>query len=663
MKMYLKELNISDWKGFKKESFGFSPGENFVSGKNGTGKTSLFASVVWLFFGKDNFDRTDHQIRPLVDGEPKHRINSEVEGVFILDGVVELRLRRVYSEIWTKPKTAVEEVYKGNTTEFYINDVKVQKKDYDAKVADLFSEQVFKAVTNPHYVTSQQKEDQRKMLFGLIDKITDEQVAKGNKDFEELLQEISGVNFAMFKKNLAAKTRKIQEEIDDIDPRINELNRNKPEPLDWTTLEKQVKEKEDQLKKIEASISDVAKKSEQENERRLEIQRKINSLKNENEEIESEQRRGRQKEVEVLRNQILDIETEITNKQRDGKGKQARLDYLLPEKERLVKERAKLLAAYNKINEESLIFPDGSFDCPACKRPLEVDDIEKKQSEMKEDFNRSKAEKLSSNITKGKAIRAQIEEIDKEIKEIGDIKIEDVSGLEKKQESLKGDLLTLQTKPFEPTEKKKSNEEEILKLKALLETPREKVSDESLTKEKDELKSQIKAINSDLAKKESIERTEKRIAELKRQHKNLNQEKADLEKKEFTIRNFEDAQRREYESRINELFSIVQFRLFRKQIDGQVVPDCECMVDGVLYSTLNNAAQIAAGLDIIKAFSRRHNLYAPIFIDNRESVTDLPEMETQLINLVVDPRFDTLVLNGKVGKTKVSEGVLDLRME
>jgi len=63
------------------------------------------------------------------------------------------------------------------------------------------------------------------------------------------------------------------------------------------------------------------------------------------------------------------------------------------------------------------------------------------------------------------------------------------------------------------------------------------------------------------------------------------------------------------------------------------------MVDGVPFSTLNNAMQIAAGLDIIHAISNKHGVSAPIWIDNRESVTEIPKMETQIINLVVDPRY------------------------
>jgi DNA repair protein SbcC/Rad50 len=172
-------------------------------------------------------------------------------------------------------------------------------------------------------------------------------------------------------------------------------------------------------------------------------------------------------------------------------------------------------------------------------------------------------------------------------------------------------------------------------------------SDDTLKADREILKGKIKDLSATLSLRETIENTEKRIRQLQGQNKTLRQEVADLEKKEFTIKEFEYAKNGEYEKRINQLFSFVQFRLFKEQVDGQIVPDCECLVDGVLYSTLNNAAQIGAGLDIIKAISKHYNMYAPIFIDNRESVTIIPEMDCQIINLVVNEAYEKLTLLSK----------------
>jgi exonuclease SbcC len=57
----------------------------------------------------------------------------------------------------------------------------------------------------------------------------------------------------------------------------------------------------------------------------------------------------------------------------------------------------------------------------------------------------------------------------------------------------------------------------------------------------------------------------------------------------------------------------------------------------VPFSELNTAGKIWAGIDIINAMSSHYNVSAPIFLDNRESVTAIPDTDAQIINLIVSP--------------------------
>jgi hypothetical protein len=147
-----------------------------------------------------------------------------------------------------------------------------------------------------------------------------------------------------------------------------------------------------------------------------------------------------------------------------------------------------------------------------------------------------------------------------------------------------------------------------------------------------------------LYNREIIDNLKKSLAEINERKSKLNQELATLEQQESTIKEFEFAKNSEYESRINMLFEKVQFRLFKEQVDGQVVPDCEATMNGTNYSTLSNAEKIYAGLDIINGISDHYGIIAPIFIDNRESTTVIPEMRSQIINLYVDPTYETLTI-------------------
>ena len=76
--------------------------------------------------------------------------------------------------------------------------------------------------------------------------------------------------------------------------------------------------------------------------------------------------------------------------------------------------------------------------------------------------------------------------------------------------------------------------------------------------------------------------------------------------------------------------------MFKTQINGGEQEDCEALVGGVPYSrSLNNAARINAGLDIVNAFSRHYNVSAPVFVDNAEASNHFVQMDCQRIFLKV----------------------------
>ena len=54
---------------------------------------------------------------------------------------------------------------------------------------------------------------------------------------------------------------------------------------------------------------------------------------------------------------------------------------------------------------------------------------------------------------------------------------------------------------------------------------------------------------------------------------------------------------------INSHFKTVNFVLFKEQLNGGIKDCCECSVNGINYSDLNNGHRIVAGLDIISSLS------------------------------------------------------------
>src|SRR5690606_20857083 len=88
------------------------------------------------------------------------------------------------------------------------------------------------------------------------------------------------------------------------------------------------------------------------------------------------------------------------------------------------------------------------------------------------------------------------------------------------------------------------------------------------------------------------------------------------------------------EESVNRHFQFVRFKMFNTLVNGGTEETCETMLDGVPWSTLNTGGKLKAGIDIINAFSNYYQVHAPMILDNRESVFEIPYTENQVINLI-----------------------------
>lgn len=132
-------------------------------------------------------------------------------------------------------------------------------------------------------------------------------------------------------------------------------------------------------------------------------------------------------------------------------------------------------------------------------------------------------------------------------------------------------------------------------------------------------------------------RIEERIAELEAEKSEVGQKIAEQEQMIALTEDFIRTKMNRISSVINEKFRIVSFKLFDNQINGGLKECCECTVNGIPFSSLNNGHRIIAGLDIIRSLSELNGVSCPVFIDNSEAVNEnnFPEMQSQMIHLTV----------------------------
>ena len=301
------------------------------------------------------------------------------------------------------------------------------------------------------------------------------------------------------------------------------------------------------------------------------------------------------------------------------------------------KRKNELYKKWDEISNTKLEFDPDSFVCPTCKREYETEKIEEIKKQFENNFNNHKKVEQNAINTEGQAINSRIKEntetIEKIKMEMADIdtklnetkvKIENIENEEAKN-------ATIDVTAFPKYQEKLKEVNEL-----------QEIVDKLINGDTSEIQGRknniidlINNIDKQLNERAIQERTKERIKELENEEENIANKVQELEAQQYQIEQFTKTKVELLESAINSKFEVVKFRLFDTQINGGLVECCDTLVKGVPYSDVNNAHKILAGLDIINTLIKFYQTSAPIFIDNRESINELYNINAQIISLIV----------------------------
>lgn len=639
--VFLKKLILKNFKKIQDLTVEFTDKNTFICGGNGTGKTTLQDAFLWLLFGKDSTNRADtnFNIKTLgEDGKPILHLVHSVTGVLSINGR-DVELQRNYVEKWGSGVNAG--VLQNHATEFYLNGVKLKtKKEYDAEVAAILPEDVFRMITNPLYFPTMKAQDQKAMLLEMAGNVTNEEVANINPKFQELISLISGRTLEQLAKEIASKKSAIKDELKGIPGRIDSVRDAMPESEDWAVLEKEIADKKEKIKDIDSQLADKSKQIEAEFKAKSELQKQIGNKKLAKSQRENEIRQNANKSYHDVLDNISKLEYQVKSKDAEISRKQEDHSRIKANIEALNNDLEVLRGKFYAIDAETLQYPEGAFICPTCKRELEVEDIQAKQQELQDNFNLNKANRLKAVQNEGKEKAAKVEELKKQCsiiqatitqlsneKEILVHNINECKGNMPEEQDTQKIILS------DPTCLSLSNE--IVDLENQLKAEAKPIDTTELKEAKAILSEAIDELNKKLGKRDTIERSNKVIEDLEDRRDKNNEALAEQERLEFLVQDFQKEKDNKLMERINGMFSLVKFSFISEKLNGNEAITCFCSVDGVPFADVNNASKINAGLDIINAICRSVGITAPIFIDNRESVNDLIPTMSQVINLVV----------------------------
>ncbi len=598
----LLKLTLQNFKGIK--DFSFSPnGESVtVTGKNGSGKTSLADGLNWLLFDKDSHGNKDFQIKPLESGREVHGIETKVEAILQVDGEP-MSITKAFKEVWRKKRGSKDKEFEGHTTEYFIDDVPLKKSEFQQRMAEICDERTFRLLTSVTYFNAVLHwQDRRGVVIDVCGDVSMFDVVGKTSGLDSLPDILGKHSVDDFLKMTKSQRKEANKSLGELPVRIDEAENSKPERPGLTLgidhLRKDLKALQDRRAAILAGDN----KHLRDKIADLEMQKK--NIEGRNEQAE-EKLKSLIKGLEVKRDGFL-ADNEKAEKEVEG------LDKQISDNKKTLDE---LRAEYRMIVAEEW---GGDGTCATCGQPLP----EAMLAQAKANFNSSKADRQAKNQSTGKEL-AQKNKAFEERK----------SGLVDRVAVLDQEIDIINEKIKNRPEMKKGSAALVISQIAEIQ---QKIDVAAGTPDTQEIDAEILRFEENIADAEQrkaamsqIESIDKRIVELKAEQKGIAALIETYDKHIYLCEEYTKARVSMLEGLVADKFAPHSFKMFDVQVNGGISETCELLRDGKPYSALSTGEKIAAGLHVIEVLSEHYGIACPVFIDNAESIT-LPVKTDQM---------------------------------
>lgn len=633
----IKKISIENFAGLKNQVFEFNGNDARVYGANGTGKTTTATALQWLLFDK-GLDGSTKSFNPVPldeNNDEEYELIPTVE-VELDDNGKTLKIRKESHPKYTTNKTTNRKEYsRSRTKKQYINDESLKVKDFQSRISELVSEDVFKLITNPAAFNQLHWKEQRTILFEIADDIDTETIIKTNEDFEAIPQILGDHDIETKQKILKDKISQIEKDIKDIPIRINQTESNKQEVPKYD--EERYEEVKQEIERLGKERIDV-----QNGKAEIDLRNQLADKQAELKRLEYNHEANNENRITSLNNEFNVEEGTVSNLKTQIKNNKQQIDYENNRRKTLLDKHKEIQSQIEEVKNRQFEYKDDGV-CSCCGQPLPTDQVKQAKEKALKQFNKNKSqeiEELNNSkervVNDGKQIKPTIEKLESQNNSL-QIRVNEAE--EKSQRILnKINQLKASSISVTETEEYKSVLNDINEINNKRKDIKATINDQlvnidnqitELTQEKVEFEN-VKAIES------SNKHLDDAIRELRMQEDNLLDEKEEHVHQNQVLKAFVTTRVKMLTENVNNKFNIAEFKLFNQLVNGELEETCVTTVDGVEYSGgLNNAARINVGLDIINTLSQHYKITAPIFIDNAESITDIIPTEAQQIQLIV----------------------------
>lgn len=632
MKVIIKSILLQNFKGCKNATYIFDGKNVTVCGANGSGKTTIFDAFTWILFGKDSLDNAKFEIRPLdKDGKQIDNVEICVAATLEIDGK-EVELKKTQKQNWVKKRGTQNPVLQGNVNEYEIDGYPRSEKDYKEYINGIVSDDLFKMLTNPTYFPNMPWKDQRATIMKFASDVSDIELATDDSRFARLLPEIEK---APSTDDIKAKYQKSLNELKkkqiELPVRIDEISNSKVD-IDVAELELLKNSLNEQIADVKSKIADTDKQF-------AEYQALSDGI--------MELKFAESDLVRKANEDNIKSRREIEDKIADKKFLFSKVKKTISDAEKEIALNKDVIKHYeNELSkardewnaEKEREFDENSLICPYCKQEYPAD----KKEQLRADFKAHKEAELNRITDKGntakenleneKNILARLETELSEHRKSLEMLNNAITSLEKHLSELPESIDVTGTDEYKAIQSQIAEKEQAMSQMNSADEVRK-----SLNTELEDLQSQLTEAEKQISLSDNNIKIDERIEELQEEQRITAQKIADVEKMLYLLDEFIKYKLDKISDSINSQFEMVNFILFKSQINGGIAETCECQYKGVPYSSLNSAAKIQCGLDIIRTLQRMYGVFVPVFVDNRESCTNIPTMDCQVISLVVSP--------------------------
>ena len=665
----IKSLTLNNYRCFSGErEFHANFGEKTrVSGKNGSGKSTVMNAVMEVLTGKNADGTQADNVRPIVDGQEVEGVDVERTVVLDIDGK-ETEIKKITKQKRERVDGVMQYVPGSNVNSYTVDGISFNQKKLDEFISEnICPPETLLACCNPNaFLSLKSTTDMREFLekmagFDLNEYIKClgaefaevEEIAKGHP-IEQVQKTLNKQLTDQKKATTKAETEWKYEKAKAVDSCVDDITRLTEEKARY---ENQIAILDEQEKSLDDVMASYDQKS-----------KDILDLTFEQSDIVRKANEGIVQQRKALDNEIFSIEQDKKSAENDLRMAEMDLKHANMGIGRHTAEVKQAQEDFKKCNEKEFSdnqlktikeeeFDKGSLICPTCGQKFPPE----REIAIRTDFERKKADRIRI----AEAEKAAFEEYkDKELTQItesGNKAVTDLKEAKKAQAEAERKIAELKQKITSLAMEIQQKQAELSKLPESVDLS-DNAEYQKITAEIEQAEEALKQMSNGSDQRKEI--TEKRnsfirecaktdaeinnikrkkqaheeeVEKLYQAFRESSQKEADIQRRKDILKNFSIKKNERIASMINPVFSEFQFEFLEFTQDGNSVETCRMVSNGIEYRDMNHSKKILVQADLLRGFQELSGLNLFVFIDDTESVNDenLPDMDRQMVLLKV----------------------------